>query len=133
MLIRITEAQIERARIHTALMLDQAKTLDQIEAALDLGFSAVMIAAPLELLEGNIALTRKVVDLAYTKGLSVEEELGHVGMGLGVVEETRQEENLTHVDEAERFVKETGVDALAVSIGTLLGSTGKSYLNQKAS
>jgi fructose-bisphosphate aldolase class II len=121
MLIRIIEAEIEQACIPAALMLDHAKSLDQIEAALDLGFSAIMIDASLAALKDNIALSRKVVDLAHAKGVSVEAELGHVGVGQDVVDENQQNANLTRVDEAERFVYETGVDALAVSVGTLHG------------
>ena len=117
-LLRIIEAEVERTRIPAALVLDHAKTLDQIEYALELGFSGVMIDASLAPLEENIALTRRAVELAHAKGASVEAELGHVGQG---DDEDQHQSQLTRVDEAERFVRETGVDALAVSIGTLHG------------
>jgi fructose-bisphosphate aldolase class II len=120
-LIRDIGYEVERAHIPAALMLDHAKTLVQIEAALELGFSGVMIDASLAPLEENIAITRKAVERAHLKGASVEAELGHVGVGMEVIGEDQQVEHLTHVEEAERFVKETGVDALAVSIGTLHG------------
>jgi fructose-bisphosphate aldolase class II len=120
-LLRIIEAEVERKRIPAALVLDHAKTLAQIECALELGFSGVMIDASLTPLEENIALTRRAVELAHAQGVSVEAELGHVGDGQAVVSEELQQVYLTRVDEAERFVKETGVDALAVSIGTLHG------------
>ena len=58
-LLRIIEAEVERARILAALVLDHAKTLDQIEYALELGFSGVMIDASLAPLEQNIAITRR--------------------------------------------------------------------------
>ena len=129
-LLRIIEAEVERTHIPAALVLDHAKTLDQIEHALDLGFSGVMIDASLAPLEQNIALTRRAVDLAHAKGASVEAELGHVGVGQDVVDEDQQKAHLTRVDEAERFVRETGVDALAVSIGTLHGLyKGKPHLD----
>jgi fructose-bisphosphate aldolase class II len=119
-LVRLIESEVERANIPAALVLDHAKTLEQVEYALELGFSGVMIDASLAPLEQNIAITRKAVELAHARGASVEAELGHVGVGLEVSED-EQTAHLTRVDEAERFVKETGVDALAISIGTLHG------------
>jgi fructose-bisphosphate aldolase, class II len=128
-LLRIIEAEVERSGIPAALVLDHARTIDQVEYALELGFSGVMIDASLEPLEQNIAITRKAVELAHAKGASVEAELGHVGVGQEVTED-EQNASLTRVDEAERFVKETGVDALAVSIGTLHGLyRGKPHLD----
>lgn len=128
-LLRIIEAEVERANIPAALVLDHANTLDQIECALELGFSGVMIDASLAPLEENIALTRQAVELAHAKGASVEAELGHVGVGEDDISEDQQA-HLTRVEEAERFVKETGVDALAVSIGTLHGLyRGKPHLD----
>ncbi len=120
-LVRIIESEVERARIPVALVLDHAKTLDEIECALELGFSGVMIDASLAPLEENIALTRRAVEIAHAKGASVEAELGHVGQGEDVSSEDQHQAHLTRVDEAERFVKESGVDALAISIGTLHG------------
>lgn len=128
-LVKVIEAEVERAGIPAALVLDHAKTLEQIERALELGFSGVMIDASLAPLEENIAISRKAVELAHAKGASVEAELGHVGVGQEVSED-EQIAHLTRVDEAERFVKETGVDALAVSIGTLHGLyRGKPHLD----
>jgi fructose-bisphosphate aldolase class II len=120
-LVRLIEAEVDRTRIPAALVLDHAKTLDQIECALELGFSGVMIDASLAPLEENIALTRRAVELAHARGISVEAELGHVGQGEEIVSADQQNAHFTRVDEAERFVNETGVDALAVSIGTLHG------------
>jgi fructose-bisphosphate aldolase class II len=119
-LVRMIEAEVERAGVPAALVLDHAKTLEQVELALELGFSGVMIDASLAPLEENIAITRKAVEMAHAKGAAVEAELGHVGVGLEASVDD-QKAHLTRVDEAERFVKETGVDALAVSIGTLHG------------
>ena len=129
-LARLIEAEVERTQIPTALVLDHAKTLEQIEYALELGFSGVMIDASLLPLDQNIALTRQAVELAHARGVSVEAELGHVGQGEDVISDDQQQLRLTRVDEAERFVKETGVDALAVSIGTLHGLyRGKPHLD----
>lgn len=120
-LVRLIEAEVERTRIPAALVLDHAKTLEQIACALELGFSGVMIDASLAPLDQNIALTRQAVELAHSKGVAVEAELGHVGQGEEVLTEDQRQAHLTRVDEAKRFVRETGVDALAVSIGTLHG------------
>jgi fructose-bisphosphate aldolase class II len=120
-LVRLIEAEVERTHIPAALVLDHAKTLDQIECALELGFSGVMIDASLAPFEENIALTRRAVELAHARGISVEAELGHVGQGQDMISGDQQNVHFTRVDEAERFVDETGVDALAVSIGTLHG------------
>ncbi len=129
-LLRIIESEVERAHIPVALVLDHARTLDQIACALELGFSGVMIDASLAPLDQNIALTRQTVQLAHAQGVSVEAELGHVGEGQVDLSEELQQVYLTRVDEAERFVNETGVDALAVSIGTLHGLyRGKPHLD----
>jgi fructose-bisphosphate aldolase class II len=129
-LLRNIESEVERAHIPAALVLDHARTIDQIEVALDLGFSGVMIDASLEPLEQNIALTRRAVELAHAKGVSVEAELGHVGQGDDISSEDQQQAHLTRVVEAEHFVKESSVDALAVSIGTLHGLyRGKPHLD----
>jgi fructose-bisphosphate aldolase class II len=129
-LLRIIESEVERAHIPAALVLDHARTLDQIACALELGFSGVMIDASLMSLDQNIALTRQAVELAHAQGVSVEAELGHVGEGQADLSEELQQVYLTRVDEAERFVNQTGVDALAVSIGTLHGLyRGKPHLD----
>jgi len=128
-LVRLIESEVERTGIPAALVLDHAKTLEQVEYALELGFSGVMIDASLEPFDENAAITRKAVELAHAKGASVEAELGHVGVGEEVSED-EQKAHLTRVDEAERFVKKTDVDALAVSIGTLHGLyRGKPHLD----
>ncbi len=118
---RLIAAEVERAAVPAALVLDHAKSLDQVEYALTLGFSGIMIDASLEPLDQNIALTRQAVELAHAWDVSVEAELGHVGTGEDVLSEDEQAAHLTRVDEAQRFATETGVDALAVSIGTVHG------------
>ncbi len=121
LLVQIIASEVTRTNIAAALVLDHARALDQIECALQLGFSGVMIDASLAPLEQNIQLSRQAVEMAHSSGVSVEAELGHVGQGEEVVSEEEQQAHLTRVDEARRFVAETGVDALAVSIGTVHG------------
>src|SRR5438045_8452103 len=90
---------------------------------IDSGFySSVMIDASHESFEENVAITKRVVDRAHAKGLSVEAELGMLG---GVEEDIKVDEGhacLTNPDEAVDFVKRTGCDSLAAAIGTSHGA-----------
>ncbi len=85
-------------------------------------YSSVMIDASHESFEQNVAITKRVVDLAHSKGISVEAELGQLG---GVEEDIQVDEGhacLTNPEEAVEFVKLTGCDALAAAIGTSHGA-----------
>jgi fructose-bisphosphate aldolase, class II len=98
---------------------DEATCYDCIDSGF---YSSVMIDASHEPFEQNIAITRRVVERAHTRGVSVEAELGQLG---GVEEHVRVDERhacLTDPDEAERFVALTGCDSLAVAIGTSHGA-----------
>jgi fructose-bisphosphate aldolase, class II len=120
-LVALIQTEIERRQIPAALILDHGQTIEQVQCALDLGFSGVMIDASSMPLKENIGLTRQVVELAHACNVPVEAELGHVGGGQEVLGLEEQQARLTPVAEAAYFVKETGVDALAVSIGTAHG------------
>src|SRR5947199_757486 len=85
-------------------------------------YSSVMIDASHESFEENVAITKRVVDRAHAKGISVEAELGQLG---GVEEDIKVDEGhacLTNPDEAVEFVKRTGCDSLAAAIGTSHGA-----------
>ena len=82
-------------------------------------YSSIMIDASHHEFEENIAITKRVVDAAHAKGISVEAELGQLG---GVEEDITGSVKLTKPDEAEEFVKRTGCDSLAVAIGTSHGA-----------
>ena len=82
-------------------------------------YSSVMIDASHHEFEENIAITKRVVDAAHTKGISVEAELGQLG---GVEEDIVGSVKLTNPDEAKEFVQRTGCDSLAVAIGTSHGA-----------
>jgi len=120
-LVALIRAEAERAGVPACLHLDHAGELEQIRAALDLGFSSVMIDASTRPLAENIALTRQTVEEAHARGVSVEAELGHVGSGDEVLSEAEAASRLTRVEEAEQFINETDVDALAVAVGTAHG------------
>jgi fructose-bisphosphate aldolase class II len=115
-------AQLEREHITVpvVLHLDHTKEFSVIQDAIAAGFTSVMIDASEKLLEENIAITQHVVDYAHAHGVSVEAELGRIGT-TDFVETESDEELYTKPEEAERFVRETRVDALAVSVGTAHG------------
>lgn len=108
------------ATVPLVLHLDHTKDLGPIREAIAAGFTSVMIDASEKELDENIALSREVAEYAHAHGVSVEAELGRIGT-TDFVETDRDEELYTKPDEAERFVRETGVDALAVSVGTAHG------------
>jgi fructose-bisphosphate aldolase class II len=107
-------------RVPVALHLDHADNLDDIRRAVDGGFTSVMIDGSMLPFAGNVKLTRAAVEIAQPHGISVEAELGYVG-GMDLEAKGSRESVLTEPDEVARFVAETGVDALAVSIGTAHG------------
>jgi len=110
-------AAIEQSGVEGWIHLDHATSLDLVERCLEAGFDSVMIDASEADFAQNVALTQKVVELARKTGANVEAELGFVAK-LGQEEHSA---GMTDPDEAARFVRETGVDSLAVAIGTAHG------------
>lgn len=103
-----------------ALHLDHTKDFDIIKDAIDAGFTSVMIDASRKSFEENIAITREVVAYAHDRNVEVEAELGRIGATDKL--ETDSDESLyTIPEEAQEFAERTGVDTLAVSIGTAHG------------
>ena len=102
------------------LHLDHTQNIDLIKEAIALGFTSVMIDASHQPLDENIATTQKVVAYAHEHGVSVEAELGKIGT-TDFIESDTDEEMYTNPQEAALFVTQTGVDALAVSVGTAHG------------
>src|SRR6476620_4511900 len=119
-IIRAAEDVFEKAIF--AVHLDHG-TEEVCYDCIDSGFySSVMIDASHEPFEENIAITKRVVDRAHKKGISVEAELGQLG---GVEEDIKVDEghaSLTNPDEAIEFVRRTGCDSLAAAIGTSHGA-----------
>lgn len=111
----------ERARVPVALHLDHGLDMDFIRRAVELGFTSVMIDASSAPFEENVALTRQVVDFAHSRSVTVEAEIGHVGQGANYISLQDSDTVYTTVEEAVAFVEQTGVDSLAVSIGTVHG------------
>lgn len=106
--------------VPVVLHLDHTKTMDVIEKAIAAGFTSVMIDASENPFAENVRITKEAAAYAHDKGVSVEAELGMIGT-TDFVETDKDEELYTDPQEAEAFVKQTGVDALAVSVGTAHG------------
>jgi ketose-bisphosphate aldolase len=111
----------EKPSVPLGLHLDHTKQLTLIEEAISCGFTSVMIDASAKELQDNIATTRDVVSYAHARGVSVEAELGRIAAG-DSIENENDDELFTDPKEAGEFVRQTGVDALAVSIGTAHGA-----------
>jgi fructose-bisphosphate aldolase class II len=112
----------ERAFIPLSLHLDHGKDLEVIRSCVENGFTSVMIDGSHLPFEENIGVTKKVVEMARPRGVSVEGELGRLKGIEDKVSVSDQEAFLTDPQAAEEFVKKTGVDALAVAIGTSHGA-----------
>ena len=111
----------EDASVPVSLILDHGASFEHCVRALRWGFSDVMYDGSKLPLEDNIATTRQVVLAAHAVGAGVEGDLGIVGDGKTYQSYGAQQEGFTDPDTAERFVAETGVDFLAVAIGTAHG------------
>lgn len=102
-----------------ALNLDHGESFEVTVRAIRAGFSSVMIDCSTKPFAENVALTSEVVKMAHAVGVSVEAELGHVGSGARYEED--RDKGLTDPAEAVEFVRQTGVDCLAVAVGTAHG------------
>jgi fructose-bisphosphate aldolase class II len=120
-LSKIAKTAAESVSVPMSLHLDHGEDFETVSKCVEAGFTSVMIDGSFLKFEDNIAITRRVVDFAHSKGVSVEAELGRLA---GVEEKTVEEKEtvLTDPDAAMDFVKRTGVDALAVAIGTSHGA-----------
>lgn len=108
------------ASVPIALMLDHGRDLEQVKRAIGYGFTGVMIDGSSLPIEENIAATKEAVGLARDAGVFVEGELGIIGTG-SEYDDPGREAGLTVPEDAKRFAEETGVDLLAVAIGTAHG------------
>ena len=111
----------EKVATPIVLHLDHGQDFDFLHRAIELGFTSVMLDASMKDMDENIRLTKEVVAYAHTQGVSVEAEIGHVGGASEGVEGETSESVYTTVEEAVAFVEATGVDSLAVSVGTSHG------------
>jgi ketose-bisphosphate aldolase len=114
------EIQGQHITVPVALHLDHTRTFDTIQEAIAAGFTSVMMDASEKPYEENIAASREVAEYAHPLGVSVEAELGRITT-TDFVETDEDKELYTDPREAGFFIRETGVDALAVSVGTAHG------------
>ncbi|HBQ5643488.1 ketose-bisphosphate aldolase [Klebsiella michiganensis] len=110
-----------KASVPVVIHQDHGQSLEQVMRAIRTGFTSVMIDASAYPFEENIRITRQVTDIAHLVNVSVEAELGTIGVAEGSAEGGHSEILYTDPAQAEQFVKETGVDTLAVAIGTSHG------------
>ncbi len=120
-IVAMVEAASKKTNVPIALHLDHGTDYDQIVMCVRTGFSSVMIDGSKRPLDENIKITQEIVKFAKTAGLSVEGELGRIGGTEDQISVTDREASMTIPAEAKRFCDETGVDALAVSIGNAHG------------
>ena len=111
-------AAAERATVPVVMHYDHGLTFDRCMEALRLGFSSIMFDGSAGDPSENVATTREVTRIAHSFGVSVEAEIGHVGNA----DTTSAADRYTTVEEAISFTEATGVDALAIAIGTAHGA-----------
>lgn len=118
-------AMVKEAKVPIALHLDHAKPeqLDMIKEAIESGMTSIMIDGSALPLKENIEITKKVVELCHPLDISVEAELGAIAGDEGVANlvDSSLTKKYTDPKDAEFFCKETGVDALAIAVGTAHG------------
>ncbi|AST57228.1 fructose-1,6-bisphosphate class II [Thermoanaerobacterium thermosaccharolyticum] len=117
----IVRTLASRASVPIALHLDHGTDFNNVMKCLRNGWTSVMMDASKLPLEKNIEVTKNVVNIAHGMGVSVEAEIGKIGGTEDNVTVDEREAAMTDPDEAYKFAKETGVDYLAISIGTAHG------------
>ena len=131
-LIKLVEAAIIDTGLDIALHLDHGEDFDICKKCVDDGFTSVMIDGSKHPFEENIKLTKEVVDYAHSKGVVVEAELGKLAGIEDNIKVDARNATFTVPEEAAEFVEKTGVDSLAVAIGTSHGAykfKGEPYLD----
>ena len=121
-LVKLVEAALLESNIPIALHLDHGEDFEICKSCIDGGFTSVMIDGSKHSFEENIRLTKEVVDYAHSKGVVVEGELGKLAGIEDDVNVSAKDAAYTNPDEVEEFVKRTGVDSLAIAIGTSHGA-----------
>lgn len=121
-LVKLVEAAVATSDIPIALHLDHGDSYELCKDCIDGGFTSVMIDGSKYPYEENVALTKKVVDYAHAHGVVVEAELGKLAGIEDAVNVNAEDASYTNPDEVEDFVKRTGVDSLAIAIGTSHGA-----------
>lgn len=121
-LMKLVEAAVAETNIPIVLHLDHGADFEICKSCIDGGFTSVMIDGSHHSFEDNIALTKKVVEYAHSKGVVVEGELGQLAGVEDDVNVSAEDASYTRPEEVEEFVAKTGVDSLAIAIGTSHGA-----------
>jgi len=121
-LMKLIEAALIETDLPIAIHLDHGDSFELCKSCIDGGFTSVMIDGSHLPFEENIALTKKVVEYAHEKGVTVEGELGRLAGIEDAVNVKEEDAMFTNPDEVEEFVARTGVDSLAIAIGTSHGA-----------
>lgn len=119
---KLVEAAVEDSGLPIVLHLDHGESFDICKQCIDDGFTSVMIDASHHPFEENIAITKKVVEYAHSKGVVVEAELGRLAGIEDDVNVSEKDAAYTDPAQAAEFVEKTGVDSLAIAIGTSHGA-----------
>lgn len=119
---KMVEASLEEHDIPIALHLDHGPDFETCKMCIDSGFTSVMIDGSKYDFEENVALTKKVVDYAHSKGVVVEAELGKLAGIEDDVNVSEADAMYTNPEQAKEFVERTGCDSLAIAIGTSHGA-----------
>ena len=121
-LMALAKAAVEDTGVDLALHLDHGDGFEICKSCIDGGFTSVMIDGSKYSFEENIAVTRKVVEYAHAHGVVVEGELGKLAGVEDDVNVSAEDSSYTRPEEVEEFVTRTGVDSLAIAIGTSHGA-----------
>ncbi|MDU4961789.1 MAG: class II fructose-1,6-bisphosphate aldolase [Sporomusaceae bacterium] len=121
-LMKLVEAAIEDSGLPICLHLDHGEDFEICKSCVDGGFTSVMIDGSKHPFEENIALTKQVVEYAHAHGVTVEAELGRLAGVEDAVKVSSKDASYTDPDQAVEFVERTGVDSLAIAIGTSHGA-----------
>ncbi|MCL2857811.1 MAG: class II fructose-1,6-bisphosphate aldolase [Oscillospiraceae bacterium] len=121
-LMKLIEAAVIETDLPIAVHLDHGNSFELCKSCIDGGFTSVMIDGSHHTFEENIALTKQVVEYAHAKGVTVEGELGRLAGVEDDVNVSAEDASYTRPEEVQEFVERTGVDSLAIAIGTSHGA-----------
>lgn len=120
-LVDFIKHEVHKRGVVAAVALDHCTDLELIRYSIDMGFTGVMIDGSMLSFEENLRLSKKVVELAAPYNVSVEAELGHVGEGDELLTDQLRSSLFTSPSQAKEFIDSSGIDELAIAIGTAHG------------
>ena len=127
-LMKLIEAAVETSGLDIVVHLDHGPDFETCKACIDGGFTSVMIDGSHLPFEENIALTRKVVEYAHPRNVTVEGELGRLAGVEDDIKVSVEDSSYTRPEEVEEFVERTGVDSLAIGVRRTYKFTGEAKL-----